>query len=249
MEPGAEILPDVSVLVCSKGRRASLLRCLESLGRQTYPQENLEVVVVEETVEDTPLPPVTALDAPGLRHVRIRPHRKGFGHPRNIALGHARFDLVAFVDDDCQAREDWLAELVDAFLAASREAAAGAVLAENPGLLGMCELAAGFPGGGVRRLVAARGERTLTAHFSTCNVLLQKSAVVAAGGFHEGLRFGGEDRLLAVQMSGGARGSSTPRGPWSFTSPAMRGGGSPAGSSGAARRAPTSPRKRGGPGG
>jgi glycosyltransferase involved in cell wall biosynthesis len=39
---------------------------------------------------------------------------RGLNRARNLAIAAARFDTVAFVDDDCEADSDWLRRIVDA---------------------------------------------------------------------------------------------------------------------------------------
>ncbi len=193
--------PRVSVLVCSKERRPLLINCLESLGRQTYPHDRTEIVVAEELSEWAELPRIPGLAESQVRHVRVEPHRRGYGHPRNIAVRQAAHDLVAFIDDDCEAEPGWLSRLVATFRASDCKGVGGAVSARSPGLLGMCELAAGFPGGGIRKAVWSGGRPRRSDGFSTCNALLSRREIDAAGGFDEGLVHGGEDTLLAGRMA------------------------------------------------
>ena len=189
--------PPISILICSKNRRRELLACLESLGRQDYAGA-FEVVVAEESGAGTP-PEVPLLS---FKYVAVEPHQLGYGYPRNIALAAASHELVAFLDDDCEAAPNWLSELVGA-LADDSAGVAGAVTSREPNALGKCELAAGFPGGGVKYIHESGGNQRSTALLSTCNALMRKSAIESAGGFADGLIHGGEDTLLAARVSSG----------------------------------------------
>jgi glycosyltransferase involved in cell wall biosynthesis len=46
----------------------------------------------------------------------IRLHQMGVSSARNAGLAHASGDIVAMMDDDCEAREDWLAVLAQCFV-------------------------------------------------------------------------------------------------------------------------------------
>ncbi len=58
---------------------------------------------------------------------------KGVSRARNAGIAAAKADIVAMVDDDCEAREDWLAVLTEYFVA-DREVGivGGAILAAPP---------------------------------------------------------------------------------------------------------------------
>ena len=105
--------PLVSVLLLTFNRPAALARCLDSLSRQT--QQNFEVVLL-----DVSTPPNQALnqalvaaygDRLVLRHL-LRANR-GVAANRNIAAAQATAPLLAFLDDDCVAHPDWLANLLE----------------------------------------------------------------------------------------------------------------------------------------
>lgn len=186
-------LPGVSVLISTRGRRGLLGELLASVRQLDYPRDRLEVVVVEET--DDPRPPQ------GVRYVRIPCENRGYGYTRNVALQHASHPIVAFTDDDCLVERDWLRRLVEP-LALDRQlaGAAGAVRVQGDSLLGQCEFILGFPGGGLRYISQSRGRRRATQHLSTCNCAYRKQAVLEAGGFQMGTRYGSEDSQLAQRI-------------------------------------------------
>ena len=105
--------PLVSVLLLTFNRPAALARCLDSLSRQT--QQNFEVVLV-----DVSTPPNHASnhalvkthgDGLVLRHL-LRPNQ-GVAANRNFAAAQATAPLLAFLDDDCIAHPNWLANLLE----------------------------------------------------------------------------------------------------------------------------------------
>jgi GT2 family glycosyltransferase len=67
--------------------------------------------------------------------------------------------------------------------------------------IGWAESLLGFPGGGIRRIIDAKGTSQVTIEISTLNCAYRKWVIDKIGGFDESLKFGGEDYLLAKQAS------------------------------------------------
>lgn len=183
------------MVICSRDRPADLARAIASVRACDEVGEKSELVVVEES--DSPR------EIPGVRYVHLPREGRGFGHARNTGLRAARGDVIAFMDDDCEAEAGWLKALLlplrqdDAILGV-----AGAVMVRECGPIGYAESILGFPGGGLRYLHSARGRVVPTRHLSTCNCAYRREAVLHVGGFPEHARLGGEDFLLAERVSG-----------------------------------------------
>ena len=120
------ILPRASVVVPTLCRKPdALLRTIDSLLAQDYP--DYEVIVVDNRHDERagPLPPLP-LDSP-VRVVRER--RRGISAARNRGVAVATGDLVAFTDDDAVVERDWLRVLGSRFAVDTEvEAIGGAVL-------------------------------------------------------------------------------------------------------------------------
>ncbi len=171
---------------------------LADLRRQDYDGE-VQIVVVEET--DAPRAPE------GVDYVPHPVRNLGIAYARNLALEHARHALVVFVDDDCRVGPDWLLRLLAPLLEddAVLGAQGGVRVPEGTNALGWAESLLGFPGGGVARMHRAKGQMEDTAEVSTLNAAYRKQAVLAAGGFDEAARLGGEDYLLAKRVAARGR--------------------------------------------
>lgn len=107
-------LPRVSVVVPTYQRSSylrELIRCLEAQG---LPQEDYEVVIVDDASEDDTwsvlrdIVPTSALRLLAVRHDRNR----GPAAARNSAVACARAPYLAFTDDDCLPSPGWLAALL-----------------------------------------------------------------------------------------------------------------------------------------
>jgi GT2 family glycosyltransferase len=186
--------PTVSVLICTRDRRADLARALRSLRADGVARDGVEIVVVEETARPEPIP--------GVRYVPLPPEGRGFAHVRNCAVQAAKGSVLVFVDDDCEVAPGWFEALLAPLADPAVAGVAGAVLVHDCNAIGYAENILGFPGGGLRYLAQADGRVVPTAFLSTCNCAYRRTAVERAGGFSSAAGLGGEDDLLAERVSG-----------------------------------------------
>jgi glycosyltransferase involved in cell wall biosynthesis len=115
--------PFVSVVVPTYNRRASLQRLLEALGRQTYPADRFEVVVVDDGSTDGTAEMVRRLTLPYALRL-LQPGHGGPSRARNLGVEAAGGTLVVFVDDDVVPVSALIAEHV----ASHREAPEAVVI-------------------------------------------------------------------------------------------------------------------------
>ncbi|MBW2064680.1 MAG: glycosyltransferase family 2 protein [Deltaproteobacteria bacterium] len=182
----------VSILICSRNRRKELENLVETLKKMNtrYP---FEIVVVEETDEPMPLE--------GARYVPHPLANKGIPYARNLALSHARGEIIVFLDDDCIIHDQWLDKLLAPFEDASVVGVQGGVtVPPDTNSIGWIEALIGIPGGNVKRVIEASGEIRETTEISTLNCAYRRWAVEKAGGFESGLKTGGEDYVLAKKL-------------------------------------------------
>ncbi|RME57937.1 glycosyltransferase family 2 protein, partial [Candidatus Parcubacteria bacterium] len=141
----------VSVLICTRGRRDMLDALLEDLRRQDY-DGDVQIVVVEETDDPRPVE--------GTDYVPHPVRNLGIAHARNLALEHARHNLIVFVDDDCRVAPDWLGRLLAPLLEddAVLGVQGGVTVPEGTNAIGWAESLLGFPGGGVTRIRRSAGQ-------------------------------------------------------------------------------------------
>ena len=112
-----EATPDISIVVCSAGRRASLAALFSSFGELKLPEAAAaEVILVDNSPKGTLQPVFEALSAKlALPANYIHEPRPGLAMAQNRGLKAARGDVVAFTDDDCLVAEDWLLSLAAHF--------------------------------------------------------------------------------------------------------------------------------------
>ncbi len=102
----------VSVVIATRNRGAAVVDTIESIVRHQDPETapGFEVIVVDQSDNDISERAV----APYLRPDRVqylRTQSRGLGAARNAGVAAARGEWVAFTDDDCAARPNWLPEL------------------------------------------------------------------------------------------------------------------------------------------
>ncbi len=111
-----KVTPHVCVCICTYQRPELLRRLLDRLCHQSGAGDRylLSCVVVDNDVEQTAAPIVTAFEEAGL--LKIEYHcetERNFAVVRNCAIQHAAGDFVAFIDDDEVPEADWLLRLLE----------------------------------------------------------------------------------------------------------------------------------------
>jgi O-antigen biosynthesis protein len=108
--------PFISVVVCTRDRPDQIKKCLDRLAGQQYPR--YEVVVVDNAPTSDALRGVVEGQGPEFRyHVEPRP---GLSWARNTGIAAARSEIIAFLDDDDEPDEHWLASIACGFAISDR---------------------------------------------------------------------------------------------------------------------------------
>ncbi|HTK90363.1 MAG TPA: glycosyltransferase [Verrucomicrobiae bacterium] len=102
---------DLSVIVCTYNRAASLELTLRAFAAQTTPPElTWELVVVDNNSTDATRSVVEAFAATAAVRVRyLFEGRQGLSHARNAGITGSIGALMAFTDDDVRPDPDWVA--------------------------------------------------------------------------------------------------------------------------------------------
>jgi glycosyltransferase involved in cell wall biosynthesis len=144
--------PRITVVIATRDRTDSLLRCLASVSRLNY--RAFDVVVVDSA----PTTDLTARTLPGcpewpfsLRYQRAA--RPGLALAHNEALRAVTGEIVAFTDDDVEVDPEWLSAYAEAFTETGAACVTGLILPaelETRAQL-LVEQAGGFARGFTRR--------------------------------------------------------------------------------------------------
>jgi glycosyltransferase involved in cell wall biosynthesis len=111
--------PFISVVVCTRDRPDQITKCLGRLAEQKYPR--YEVVVVDNAPTSDALRQVVEGQASEGAEFRycVEP-RPGLSWARNAGIAAATSDIIAFLDDDDEPDEHWLAGVADGFTRGER---------------------------------------------------------------------------------------------------------------------------------
>ncbi|PVX24066.1 MAG: hypothetical protein CW716_10850, partial [Candidatus Bathyarchaeum sp.] len=102
--------PAVTVIVPVRNGEQTIQPLLESLQKQDYDRNKVEVIVVDgnstdKTREIVKQYPVTL----------ITENRKGLNLARNVGIKHGNGEIIAFTDADCIVPPNWITKIVENF--------------------------------------------------------------------------------------------------------------------------------------
>jgi GT2 family glycosyltransferase len=182
--------PLISVVVPTKGRLASLERCLQALRNADFEPERFEVLVANDRGGER-VDSLVGSFAGALRVAIARPRRTGPSAARNAGAAAARGAYVAFTDDDCEPSPTWLGALERSLEANPGAAVGGRVVNGMPENLGAVVTQV------VVDALHAHFNRDPRAprFFASSNVAFPAAAFQTLGGFDEDARYA-EDREL-----------------------------------------------------
>ena len=106
-EPDSPSVPRFSLVLGTYGRLAEVQRFLDSLVAQTF--QSFELIVVDQNDGDE-LEELLAPYRDKLSIIHLRAER-GLSRARNLSMGRARGQIIAFPDDDCWYPADFLSSV------------------------------------------------------------------------------------------------------------------------------------------
>ncbi|NVN87191.1 MAG: glycosyltransferase [Rhodopseudomonas sp.] len=136
----------VSVVIPTLNRAVPLRRAIESLGRQVgLTGTDVDILVVDNSADGNAQAAVAEIAAQIRFPVRYlhEPH-PGVSSARNAGVRAARGRWVAFLDDDEEAADGWLAALVETARRTGADAVFGPVVANGEGAAGIAGFACYF---------------------------------------------------------------------------------------------------------
>ena len=93
----------ISVVIPTLNRSALLAKTIDHIETQTLPQDQYEIIVVDNNSSDDTLP-ILEQKADSYANFRFSSQRKpGAAATRNLGLEMARGEIVLFIDDDIEA--------------------------------------------------------------------------------------------------------------------------------------------------
>lgn len=177
-------LPSISVVVPAYNERHYLRRCLDSLLVLDYPNERLEIIVVNNHSTDGTRA-IAECYTPAVRV--IDEERQGVVFARIRGVTAARGEIIAFTDADSQVPQDWLVRMLPAFQDASVVGVGGGIRFDSAPFLNAFHN------------LYNRIHLNLYRLMFGANMAFRTDAYFACGGFSERICFG-EDAYLSHQL-------------------------------------------------
>ncbi len=174
----------ISIIVICYNEEKYLELCLKSLSEQKYPRELYEIIVVDNGSTDNS----QEIAKKYADHLLIHPKIK-VGALRNVGARVAKGSILAFLDGDCETKENWLSiinELNNKF--PNTLNGAGCLLPENCYWMSKAFLTPNLLG------------RQQTTSLTSQNFALPTSIFQEVGGFDESLT-AGEDVELFMRVA------------------------------------------------
>ncbi len=119
----------ISVIVVTHNRPEELKECLESLKRQNLPKNSFEVLVVDSSTTHKYETTTLVKNYP-VKYIHTK--YKGMTVARNIGICKARSEIVAFLDDDAIADENWITQILKNYNNKKVGGVGGKVIEDRP---------------------------------------------------------------------------------------------------------------------
>jgi glycosyltransferase involved in cell wall biosynthesis len=100
----------ISVIIPSFNSETTIKKCLQSILEQTF-EGGFEIILVDSSVDKTPI--IVKEQFPHITYIHLD-KKTDPGTARNIGIGKSKGDLIAFIDSDCVADCNWLANIASA---------------------------------------------------------------------------------------------------------------------------------------
>ncbi len=180
-----EMLPPlVSVIVPIFNEETLIADCLQSLLDQDYPN-HLEIIAVDNGSSDQ-----SAVIIKNFPVTYVLERRKGAAAARNAGARHAKGELLAFIDADCVAPQNWISKLVASLQGESYDIAGGDYVLETGRTLLEDYLS-------FRNFYSQKefffGNYPFLPWLLTGNLIVRRKAFFKVGGFEEIFQKRGED--------------------------------------------------------
>ena len=175
----------VTVVIPVKDREGELAECLGSVFSQDYPENRIEVIVIDDGSTDR------TRDVAARFPCKLLPigRSRGQSYSRNLGAREAHGEILAFLDSDCVASVTWLKALVPYFQW-DRVGAVGGYVDGYFQESALDRYEKAFSPLNMGKHLMYERSNSSTMYVPTCNLLVRKAVYVETGGLREGMHVG-----------------------------------------------------------
>lgn len=181
----------VTVGMCVKNSEATLSEAMESVINQEFPQNRMELIVVDGSSKDSTLSITKSYLSKTNLNGKIFCENKGLGQARQIVVDNAEGEYIIWVDGDMLLPRDFVEKQVD-FMDKNPEigiAKAQHQMKQGPNLLATLEIFARA----ADKMVDFKLEKSRLKSLGTSGCVYRVEAIRQAGGFDCSIKGYGED--------------------------------------------------------
>lgn len=99
---------NVSIVIPTFNRKGTLRKTLDSLFNQTFPQENFEIIIVDDGSTDDTEEFIEEIKGFHKNLCYFKQRNKGAASARNLGIFNAKGEIIGFTDDDCIVSPTWI---------------------------------------------------------------------------------------------------------------------------------------------
>lgn len=121
----------ISVVIAARNEGKHISACLSSIIACAYPQEKVEIWVVDDHSSDDMSEIITSKFGSSVHYLRLPEGRAGKKAAISYGVAHANFNIIACTDADCLVPLDWLSDIDRAMSRSEVNMATGMVLPES----------------------------------------------------------------------------------------------------------------------
>jgi len=198
--------PLVSVVIIGKNEKDTIEKCILSIFNQSYP--NFEIIYVDDKSTDNTLEKaqqlrnILDLKKNCKRYLTLSVETNFPSKNRNIGIKASKGGIIAFIDGDCIAEHDWLANLHEQFSTKVGIVGGPITLAHSKNTITTkaidLVLASYLGSGGSALFYQIKGDREVD-EVPAGNMVVYKRLLEKFGGFDENLRYN-EDSDLCYRL-------------------------------------------------
>lgn len=193
-EAGRGAGPNVTIIIPCRNEESQIRVVLESVLRQDYPLEKIEVIVVDDHSEDRTVEVIG-------EYKRLLPLKviasdgKGKKEALKAGIAAASNDLIVTTDADSFAGSSWVSKMVSVYTSQNLEMLCGLIQLEGVGLFGELQQAESAAVVGISAVMLNRGK---PATCNGANLMFNKSVFNMLGGYegHDQIASGDDDLLM-----------------------------------------------------